>query len=92
MSKIAYFDGEKDYVFASSARTFSYRERINNRKTFACLRTSYSKCSVVSEIDSWDRGKDSSGKTGEIQKRVCSLVNGMEPMLTSWFGKNSVVV
>lgn len=55
MSKIACFDGDKDKVFALSARTFSYQERINNHKMFACLRTTYIKYKVVSEIVSWDR-------------------------------------
>lgn len=55
MSKTARFDVDEDKVFALSARTFSYQERINNHKMFACLRTSYIKCKVVSEIVSWDR-------------------------------------
>lgn len=55
VSKIACFDGDKDKVVAPSARTFSYQERINNHKMFACLRTSYIKCKVLSEIVSWDR-------------------------------------
>lgn len=54
VSKIACFDGDKDKVFAPTARTFSYQERINSHKMFACLRTSYIQCKVLSEIVSRD--------------------------------------
>lgn len=55
VSKIAaHFEGEKDSVFAPSAGAFSYQERINDHKMFACLRTSSVKCHLVSGIGSWN--------------------------------------